>query len=206
MKRIVFIGDSITESGKFTDPEELGDGYVRVIHDFLQVTYPDKQIEVINKGISGNRITDLVARWDDDVIALKPDVLSISIGVNDVWRQLDRKHIEQVDPVMFENLYEEILTKTVEKVNAQFIFMEPTVIEEDPHSEGNQLLKSYIQVVHKMAEKYSGIVVSTHQAMLDYMEAGGRYKLTTDGVHMNSAGDLLMAKTWLKQVGLEIFD
>lgn len=86
MIKIIFIGDSVTESGKFKDPERIGTGYVRLIHDYLKVSNPGRKIEIVNQGISGNRIPDLVARWDKDVIALQPDLLSISIGINDVWR------------------------------------------------------------------------------------------------------------------------
>lgn len=197
MKKILFIGDSITESGRFTDPEHLGNGYVRMIHDFIKITYPKQNFTVLNHGISGHRIPDLAARWDEDVISHNPEFLSISIGVNDVWRQLDQQETEQVDPLMFENIYKEILTKTTDTIKAQIILMEPTLIEENSEAKGNQLLKPYIDVVHHMAEKYSCIIVPTHQAMLQYMEDGGEYSLTTDGVHMNSAGNLLLAKTWL---------
>lgn len=204
MKKIVFIGDSITESGKFTDPERLGTGYVRIIHDFLKVTYPDRTFKVINNGISGDRIPDLQARWDEDVLASQPDYLSISIGVNDVWHQLNQHDTVKIDPITFEKTYEELLSTTVSKINPQLILMEPTVIEEDPQSKGNQLLAPYVKVVHKMAKQFSAIVVPTHQAMLHYMEQGGSYQLTTDGVHMNSAGNLLMAKTWLEQLNTKI--
>src|SRR5690625_1637327 len=86
--RVVFIGDSITEAGKFTDSERLGTGYVRLIHDYLITTYPTSHFEILNNGISGNRIDDLKARWQTDVLDVKPDIISISIGINDVWQQL----------------------------------------------------------------------------------------------------------------------
>ncbi len=82
--RIVLIGDSITDSGRREDPEKLGFGYVRLIHDELLVMNPDKKIEILNKGIGGDRITDLQARWEEDVINEQPDYVSISIGINDV--------------------------------------------------------------------------------------------------------------------------
>src|SRR5690625_3810273 len=82
--RMVFIGDSITEAGKFTDSERLGTGYVRVIHDYLLTTYPTNVFEILNKGISGDRIDDLEARWQTDVIDMKPDMVSISIGINEM--------------------------------------------------------------------------------------------------------------------------
>src|SRR5690625_7925971 len=73
--RIVFIGDSITELGKFEDPEALGTGYVRLLYDYFITAYPANDFEVINKGISGNRIDDLATRWQTDVIDVNPDIV-----------------------------------------------------------------------------------------------------------------------------------
>src|SRR5690625_8042748 len=103
--RMVFIGDSITESGKFEDPEALGSGYVRLLYDYFITTYPASKFEVINKGISGNRIDDIKARWLRDVIDLNPDIVSISIGINDVWNQLKYPETKQKHPENFERLY-----------------------------------------------------------------------------------------------------
>lgn len=128
---IVFIGDSITESGRWGDSEQVGYGYVRLIRDYLITAYPNRSFDIVNRGVSGNRIPDLLARWERDVIALQPDVVSISIGINDVWRQLDHLEKEQVYPDEFERIYAELARKTKEKTNAQLIFMEPTIIGEE---------------------------------------------------------------------------
>src|SRR5690606_33196065 len=87
--RWVFIGDSITDCGRRDDSEGLGNGYVRLIRDHLLARSPARAPQVINKGISGDRILELSARWEADVIAAHPTVLSIKIGINDVWRQLN---------------------------------------------------------------------------------------------------------------------
>ncbi|GIN70686.1 lipase [Bacillus sp. J14TS2] len=192
--RILFIGDSITDSGRREDPDKLGFGYVRLIHDELLVTNPDKQIEILNKGIGGDRITNLQARWQEDVLREQPDYVSISIGINDVWRQLDQQQVEQVYPDQYEKIYHELCEQT----NARLILMEPTIIEENLESEGNQKLVDYVQIVRRLAKKYNAILVPTHQAFQNYLLSGNSHKLTTDGVHMNSAGDMLMAKTWMK--------
>lgn len=197
---LLFIGDSITEGGKREDPEEIGISYVRIIHDYLITTYPQKALNITNKGIGGNRITDLALRWQQDVIEPNPDYVSISIGINDVWRQLDRPEIEQVDVKKFEHIYKELLTQVKEHTNARIILMEPTIIEEDIQAQGNQMLKKYVKVVNEMANQFEAIIVPTHQAFVQYLENNNGYKLTTDGVHMNSAGNMLMATTWLKAV------
>lgn len=191
--RILFIGDSITESGRYEDPEEIGNGYVRILHDYLVTAFPGKELEISNKGIGGNRATDLKDRWEKDVTSLNPDYVSVSIGINDVWRQLDNPDMEQVYPEQFE----EVLAELLEKTTAQLILMEPTVIEEDVDSEGNQKLVPYVEIVRELAKKFNAILVPTHQDFIDYLKSGTAYKLTTDGVHMNSAGNMLMARSWL---------
>ncbi|ENH96423.1 hydrolase [Gracilibacillus halophilus YIM-C55.5] len=199
-QRIVMIGDSITEEGRFEDQEKIGDGYVRLIHDYLQVTEPDRGYQVINKGVGGDRVTDLKSRWQQDVIELQPDTVSISIGINDVWRQLDQPHIEQVFPDQFEAIYQQLIEQVYERTNAHIILMEPTVIEENIQSEGNQRLKDYVDIVRKLARTHQATLVPTHQVFLTYLTSQSTYPLTTDGVHMNPAGNMLMAKTWLETV------
>ena len=78
--------------------------------------------------------------------------------------------------------------------------MEPTLIQEDIFSLGNEKLIPYIEIVHRLAKKYQAIVVPTHEVFINYVKSNNNYKLTTDGVHMNSAGNLLIAKTWLDNV------
>src|SRR5690625_725806 len=150
-KNIVFIGDSITEWGRFEDEENLGVNYVRIIHDYLKITYPEKQLNIINKGIGGNRVTDLAERWEEDVIAQNPDIVSISIGINDVWRQLDNPEMDQVYPEQFEQIYDEILSQLKAKTNARIIIMEPTVMAEDVDAKGNKMLIPYVEAVHRLA-------------------------------------------------------
>ena len=92
--RIVFAGDSVTDMGSVNPVGEglfdnLGHGYVRMFENFLTACYPQMNIRIPNSGISGNTSRDLLMRYERDVIALKPDWVSILIGINDVWRQFD---------------------------------------------------------------------------------------------------------------------
>ncbi len=199
--KVLFIGDSITEWGRHGDPEDIGTGYVRLIHDYFVTLYPNKQFTFLNRGVGGNRITDLAERWQQDAIAPNPDVISVSIGINDVWRQIDHPEMEQVSVKQFEHLYVDLLTQVKEKTNAKIILMEPTVIDEDVESRGNQLLPDYVAVIRKVAQQFDTTLVPTHSAFIDYLKANNGYKLTTDGVHMNSAGNMLMATTWIQAAG-----
>lgn len=188
----LFIGDSITDSGRRQDSEGMGHGYVRMIKNAI-VT--QGSVEIINKGVSGDRITDLKKRWNRDVLAIKPDIVSISIGINDVWRQLDHPEMAQVMPDDFKKIYEELLEQ-VTSLGAMCILMEPTIIEERIDSIGNQKLFPYVEIVRQLAEKYNALLVPMHTAFLEALQKG-KQTLTTDGVHMTKAGNQLMAQIWL---------
>ncbi|MGJ8639625.1 MAG: GDSL-type esterase/lipase family protein [Opitutaceae bacterium] len=91
-QRLLFVGDSITACGRARPvgrSDSLGDGYVQLVESLIAAEYPEQSIEILNTGISGNRITDLELRWQEDVLRLEPNWLSIMIGINDVWRQFD---------------------------------------------------------------------------------------------------------------------
>lgn len=190
--KIIFIGDSITASNKNTDPERLGNGYVRMIKEVLPA-----EVKVINKGVNGHRVTDLAFRWERDVIDLEPDLLTVSIGINDVWRQLDSPDLTQVDVSKFEEVYRELLSQ-VSPVT-KLVLMEPTIIKENPQSQGNQMLISYVEVVQKLAVEFDAILVPTHDVFIDHLTKKPDVSLTTDGVHMRKKGNELMAKAWLNE-------
>lgn len=152
---------------------------------------------MINKGIGGNRIIDLANRWEKDVIEKNPDIVSISIGINDVWRQIDQPQMEQVEPDEFKEIYDELIREIKEKTKATIILMEPTVIEEVVSPEGNNMLIPYVSVVQELAEKHETLILHTHEILLDYLSKSD-YPATIDGVHMSPAGNMLLAKSWLQ--------
>lgn len=195
--RFVFVGDSITEEGRFDDPEGVGYGYVRFIRDYLLTEFPNKNIEVINRGVGGNRIIDLVARFQRDVIALKPDYVSIFIGINDVWRQLDEPELDQVYPEKFEEIYHQLIRMVQERTEANIILIEPTIHQEDMTSLGNELLKPYVNIVRDLARTYGVTLIPTNREFLKVISNEKHPTLTVDGVHMTSTGDMLIAKTWM---------
>ncbi|KHE68752.1 SGNH/GDSL hydrolase family protein [Halobacillus sp. BBL2006] len=192
--KILFIGDSITESGRFSDPQGLGNGYVHKVMKKLELS-PDI---ILNRGVSGDRIVNLEERWERDVLKENPDLLSISIGVNDVWRQLDSQGMTQVTARQFKEKYIQLLERTLEKCNSEIVLMEPTIIGEEPESEGNQRLKEYVHVLREAAEQFGCSYVPLHGAFIKQLRAKVLTPLTTDGVHMNERGDELMAVEWIK--------
>ena len=130
--RLLFIGDSITDVGRRDDPDELGKGYVRLIRDRVLADSPAAAPIVLNRGISGNKMPDLQKRWQRDVLDLAPDVLSIYIGINDVWHGLipDREGCA-ID--RFTDGYRDILAQTRAAIpKCRIILCEPSVIWRSP--------------------------------------------------------------------------
>lgn len=201
-EKIVFIGDSITEDNRFQDKAGLGSGYVRHIHDYFALRHPALHLHVVNKGISGNRVVDLKERWETDVIWEEPDWLSVSIGVNDVWRQLDSPDIDQISPAEFMDVYRALITTVKDRTHARLIILEPTVIEENENSEGNQLLKEYVAITRMLSKEFDAVHVPMHDRFIEYIREFPENTLTTDGVHMNPLGRMLMTLTWLEHLGL----
>ena len=119
---ILFQGDSITDAGrdrKAGGPNEsgaLGRGYPSMIAGALLADYPQLQLKVFNRGISGNKVPDLASRWEEDALALRPALLSILVGVNDIWHKLNGNYTGTVQD--YETGYRALLQRTLEKTPA----------------------------------------------------------------------------------------
>ena len=201
-QRFVLIGDSITDAGRFEDPEQAGFGYVRMFRDLCWSTNPERKFEIVNRGISGDTIRHLEQRWRRDVIAERPDVLSVSIGVNDVWRQLEEPpNPEQVFPDEFEAVYRRLLTQTRDSLDCKFVLCEATIIgesREDPH---NPIVDKYNGCIARLALEFDALLVPMNQAFWCAIDADPGRRWTTDGVHPLTNGHMLMALTLFRTLG-----
>ena len=201
--RLLFIGDSITDCGRREDAEAVGNGYVRLVRDALRASDPANAPIVINMGISGNKITDLQKRWQRDVIEQSPDVLSVMIGINDVWHGLvpDRAG---VDAETFLRTYRQILMELrARRPACRLVLCEPTVISPPAPAEGNEKLRPYVRAVNDLAADFvADVVVKTHETFRNAERVRPDIAWTTDGVHPTSSGHGLIARTWLATAGL----
>jgi lysophospholipase L1-like esterase len=127
---LLFIGDSITDCGRRNEPNApYGNGYVHLTRAFLLARYPELNLEIVNRGISGNTVRDLAARWEHDAIAEQPDWLSVKIGINDVWRLIANRLQEHVPLDEYERTYRTILDLIRQhSSHSRLILMEPYVI------------------------------------------------------------------------------
>lgn len=194
---ILFIGDSITDCGRRDVAPPLGNGYVRFFSELVTAYYPERKIRYINTGIGGNRITDLKARWEEDVIAYRPDWLSVKIGINDLHSYLGGD-ASGVSPQLYSEIYDYLLQETQKRIKCSLILIEPFYISRDEsgqtfQSKVLQILPEYLETVHRMSEKYGAKLVRTHemfQRQLQYRDASA---FCPEPVHPNPTGHLLIA-------------
>jgi len=201
--KLLFIGDSITDCGQREDAERIGSGYVRIIRDFLRAKNPATAPNVLNAGISGDRVTDLMDRWQRDVLDLAPDILSVKIGINDVWHGLGGKN-EGVDLDRYTKTYDNLIAQVATLLpDTKIVLCEPSVIWPPQPADGNEKLKAYIFAVRAIALK-RGVrcVVPLHAAFEEAKRARPDIDWAPDGVHPNSSGHMLIAHTWLRATGL----
>ena len=199
----VFIGDSITDCGRRSCPESMGSGYVRLVRDYLLARDPAAAPVVVNAGISGNKITDLQGRWDNDVLAHTPDLVSVKIGINDVWHGIpDRSKGIGVDD--FRAGYVDVLERLRAACpKAVLVLCEPSVIWPPAPEEGNALLQPYLAVVRELAQQFHATaLVPLHGVFESAKSTRPDVIWAPDGVHPSSAGHMLIARTWLAALGL----
>ena len=203
--KIVFLGDSITQQA-----EDFEDGFISLIRQNL---IQDK-FELVGKGISGNKVSDLLTRYKSDVIDLDPDIVFIYIGINDVWHKYDFGTGSDID------LYEKglrTIISDIKSLGSKIVLCTPTVIGENTGDFvlGNQFkdvetmekmngdLDTFSEVVRKLSNEYGTELLDLRKIFMDYLaenninnDAAGI--LTTDGVHLNEQGNKLIADQMIK--------
>ena len=201
---ILFTGDSITDCGRerpLGEGQGLGDGYVAQVNALLEACYPQRRIRVLNTGVGGNRVTDLEARWQADVLTYQPDWLSIMIGINDVWRQFDRaNHPDQVDIGRYEATYRRLLAQTRPQLSGGLILMTPFFIEANRADPMRAMMDEYSGVVANLANEFDAIFVDVQGAYDHYLTHRPTQSLCGDRVHPNQSGHMLMARALLTAV------
>ena len=207
--RIVFAGDSITDMGS-TNPvgeglgDSLGNGYVRAIESLLAAFYPECDFRITNSGISGNTSRDLLNRFDRDVVDLKPDWVSICIGINDVWRQFDMPAMldAAVLPCEYEANMEEMILKVKDNVKGIFIIT-PYYIEANREDFMRKRMDEYSAICKRLAEKHSLYFVDFQTMFENFCKIQHSSKIAWDRVHPNRMGAMLQAKEFLKVAGFD---
>ena len=213
---VLFQGDSITDWGRTSlkrakddlgeiqSAEEEGNygiGYVSSAVQQFHALFPDMGVRFINRGISGNRTKELAERWEKDCLQLRPDVVSILIGINDTWRRFDSD--DPTDAKQFEANYRRILDLTKENLpNAKIILMEPFLL---PMKEEEKLwradLDEKIQVVRSLSREYRTELIPLDGIFHQACTKCSYDFFSIDGVHTTYNGSALIAEHWMRCVG-----
>jgi len=206
---ILFQGDSITDAGRSRKPEEMntpnnqagmGGGYAWLAAAALLVDHPKDELKVLNRGVSGNKVFELMARWEPDCLDLKPDVLSILIGVNDFWHTLDRGYKGTIE--IYERDYHALIERTKRALpDVKILICEPFVlrcgaVKDTWFPEFDR----YRAAARRVAGKHRAAFVP-FQAMFDEaLKYAPPQFWTRDGIHPSPAGAALMAHSWSRAV------
>ncbi|MBK0378354.1 SGNH/GDSL hydrolase family protein [Mucilaginibacter segetis] len=204
---ILFQGDSITDWGRDrnkTEPNNtsaLGSGYPLLTAGELLMKNPEKNLQIYNKGISGNKVFQLADRWDTDTIALKPTILSIHIGVNDYWHTLGGGYKGTIETYITD--YKKLLDRTKKELpGVKIIIGEPFGVKgvKAVTDAWYPAFDKYRKAARDIAEEYD-LPFIPYQAIFDKAleSAPGSY-WTLDGVHPSIAGEKLMSHGWMKMV------
>ncbi len=204
---ILFQGDSITDSSRKKDEPAvnnsaaLGKGYSFLAASDLLNKYPEKDLQIYNRGISGNKVFQLADRWDADCLDLKPNVLSILVGVNDFWHTITNKYAGTIET--YRTDYDKLLDRTKQKLpGVKLIIGEPYAVigVKAVTKDWYPAFDEYRHAARELADKY-GAAFIPYQAIYDKAQksAPGSY-WTPDGVHPGLAGAALMTEAWLEMV------
>ena len=204
---VLFQGDSITDAGRKRDNDQpktgaaLGGGYALMAAADLLLKNADKNLKIYNKGISGNKVFQLADRWDIECLAIKPDVLSILVGVNDFWHTLNGNYKGTIQT--YKQDYDKLLARTKQQLpDVQLIIGEPFAVAgvKAVDEKWYPAFDEYRAAARALADKYQAGFIP-YQAVFDkaIKSAPGAY-WTGDGVHPSVAGAQLMAEAWLQCV------
>ena len=196
-QQILFDGDSITDAGRDRDDlESFGYGYVALVIRHLQTHYANLELAFLNRGVGGDTTRDMLERFEPDILAHKPDWVSIAIGVNDVWRFFGDNVQDAVPLTEFEANYRSML----ERLGfARLILVSPFLIEPNRNDPFRARVDQYAAVVQRLALEFDAIFVPFQTAFdASSLESSA---FSEDRVHPNEIGSQLMAETFLRAIG-----
>ena len=207
--KVVFLGDSITEAAESIEGERTYKGFITLLKENV-----GQEMKLINKGIGGNKVSDLLLRYKHDVLDLKPDIVFIYIGINDVWHKYDWGTGTDID--VFENGLRKIIGD-IKIEGAKIILCTPTVIGEnsgkfrlnnnfkdiDTMDIMNKDLDAFSNVVRNLSSEFNTGLLDLRKKFKDYISENNTENLsqgilTSDGVHLNNRGNKLIADEMIK--------
>tara|TARA_Y100001949_G_scaffold32323_1_gene25409 strand:- start:207 stop:860 length:654 start_codon:yes stop_codon:yes gene_type:complete len=206
-KKVIFLGDSITQNAVINSEDFKG--FISLLEENV-----NQNTELIGKGIGGDKVSDLLTRYKDDVIKLNPDIVFIYIGINDVWHKYDYGTGTDID--LYENGLRQIINDLKEN-GVEIILCTPTVIGENKGEFTlvnqfkdietmeimNNDLDDYSDVIRKLSKEFDTKLLDLRKIFMQYIsennpENKSKGVLTTDGVHLNNLGSKLIADEMIR--------
>ncbi|MCD8205865.1 MAG: SGNH/GDSL hydrolase family protein [Clostridia bacterium] len=196
--RIVFFGDSITDCDRDRqDPKSLGCGYAKMLADKLRPIYPDTDIDLINKGVSGDEVSDLLKRVDGDVIALEPDVVVMMIGINNTIHQFKNGKI--LDFETFRSDFRELLTR-IKASGCVLIFLEPFLLPAPDKKRMRPVFAKELQIINDIGLEIADEFVAYDEMFNGLCQTRKYTEYSEDGVHPTYEGSMIIADQAIKAI------
>ena len=198
--KVLFQGDSITDMGRDrSDFHDLGNGYAKYAARWLRHYCPEEEFEFIDLGISGNKTSDLVARWKTDCIDIAPDILSILIGINDTWHRAGDKNWIPNDE--FENNYRTILEDAKKIDGIKIVMMEQFLLPREDWEYFREDIDPKIRITRKLAREYADVFIPLDGLLeAEAIRIGDYHILSEDAVHPAVDGAKFIGQLWAEAV------
>ena len=199
--KILFQGDSITDAGRDKrNYHDMGKGYPKFAVQHIQEAFPDTEFEFINFGISGNRTGQLFDRLYTDGIAFEPDVISILIGINDVWHRHGSVNIATTD-LQIETNYRAILERLKKETNAKIVMLCPFLLDDEAKEDWRGEVDRVIAIVRKLADEFADAYIPLDTLFEEALKTQPEPKFYSgDGVHPNDNGRAFIGKHYFDAV------
>jgi len=205
---VLFQGDSITDAGRDKQNEHansarsFGGGYAYLAAAWMLEAFAEKELTIYNRGISGDKVYQLDERWEKDCLSLKPNVLSILIGVNDYWHFREGRY--EGTPEIYEKDFRALLKRTREQYpDIKLVICQPYILTDTRAVDESWVepFSPYQEISQKLCLEFGATWVPFQEAFIGATERAPATHWTGDGVHPSMAGAQLMANTWLEALG-----
>ena len=199
--RLLFQGDSITDAGRDKrNYYHMGKGYPKYAVELIKEAFPDADIEFINQGISGNRTDQLFDRLYPDAIALEPDVISILIGINDIWHRHGAGKIETTDEQIAVN-YRAILTRLKAQTNAKIVILSPYLLDSEDKEDWRVELDAILPIIRSLAKEFADVYIPLDEIFEEALKTQPEPQFYSgDGVHPNENGAKFIGKLYFDAI------
>ena len=199
--RILFQGDSITDAGRDKrNYHDMGNGYPKYTSAMIAEAFPDTEIEFINFGIGGNRTCQLFDRLYADGIAFEPEIISILIGINDIWHRHGGSRIETTDEQIATN-YRAILTRLRKQTNAKIVMLSPYLLDSEDKEDWRPELDRILPIIRSLADEFADAYVPLDELFEEALKTQPEPKYySPDGVHPNENGARFIGKHYFEAI------